>query len=95
MKRNFNPEDLVYAQIHDRNATKWIPGQVIEHKDSVNYAVLLETGCLIQAYTNQLRQRYSSANDADPTPRNQLSLSFLIDEFQLQVPNPMVPENQP
>ncbi|XP_065084918.1 uncharacterized protein LOC135707115 [Ochlerotatus camptorhynchus] len=58
VKKSFDPDDLVYAQVHRRNTIDWIPGQVIERKGKVNYTVLLEHGRLIRAHTNQPKQRY-------------------------------------
>ncbi|XP_055622834.1 uncharacterized protein K02A2.6-like [Toxorhynchites rutilus septentrionalis] len=97
MKRTFDAEEMVFAQVHYRNTTKWVPGQIIERKGNVNYTVLLENGRLIRAHTNQLRQRYGSNADADSTPENQLPLALLIDEFNLQdmkPPGPVVPPKE-
>lgn len=93
VKRAFNPDDLVYAQVHRRNKTEWVPEQVIERKGSVDYTVLLENGRLIRAHTNQLRHRFSDASEAVPTPNNQLPFALLLDEFQIQVPTPVVLED--
>ncbi|XP_055622890.1 uncharacterized protein K02A2.6-like [Toxorhynchites rutilus septentrionalis] len=94
MKRTFDAEEMVFAQVHYRNTTEWVPGQIIERKGNVNYTMLLENGRLIRAHTNQIRQRYGSDADADSTPQNQLPLALLIDEFNFQdmkPPDPVVP----
>lgn len=51
VKKEFFADDLVYAEVHHRNETTWISGNIIERKGSVNY-VLLEIGHVVHSHTN-------------------------------------------
>ncbi|XP_062711752.1 uncharacterized protein K02A2.6-like [Aedes albopictus] len=90
VKREFSADDLVYAQIHHRNVTTWVPGKIIERKGSVNYNVLLDNGRLIRSHTNQLRGRHlethleNSFEDVDAD--HQLPWTMLLEEFNIPIP---------
>lgn len=90
VKREFSADDLVYAQIHHRNVTTWVPGKIIERKGSVNYNVLLDNGRLIRSHTNQLRGRHlethleTSFEDVDAD--HQLPWTMLLEEFNIPIP---------
>ncbi|XP_055542887.1 uncharacterized protein K02A2.6-like [Wyeomyia smithii] len=90
IKREFKANDLVYAEVHQRNAIKWIPGTIVERKGRVNYNVLLETGRLICSHTNQLKQRHGDCDSSPVLPN--MPLSMLLDEFNLQPVKPAVSE---
>lgn len=86
IKREFEADDLVYAEVHRRNATKWVPGKIVERKGRVNYNVLLDNGRLIHSHTNQLKRRFEGCENS--TVSSNLPLAMLLDEFNLQ---PKVP----
>ncbi|XP_065084352.1 uncharacterized protein K02A2.6-like [Ochlerotatus camptorhynchus] len=97
VKREFEEDDLVYVEQHRRNAKSWIPGRVIERKDSVNYIVALDINGrpkLVRSHVNQRRPRHTSDDPEQVT--QQLPWEILLDEIQDEaVPlDPEVPFNQ-
>ena len=81
--REFEAGDLVLAEVHHRNETLWKPGQIIERKGKVNYAVCLENGRLICSHTNQLKKRHSGSEAIPSSTSSSLPLLLLLEEFQL------------
>ncbi|XP_062700701.1 uncharacterized protein K02A2.6-like [Aedes albopictus] len=74
-RREFQPDDMVFAEYHHGNQKSWKPGVIIERKGSVNYNVLLDLGRrqrLIQSHTNQLRPRADNDQPEASVPDVQL-----------------------
>lgn len=86
-ERSFNPDDLVYVQIHRNNSWTWKPAKVIERQGTVMYIVAVErheaSPSVARVHANQMKSRIESDQAAAEPTEDLLSLINQMDELLL------------